>query len=97
MNACLNVWGPTALVIPARRADLADDPGSAVTVQPVAVRGQKDRSCAAFADGQVDRSRGARRQRDGDNLPALSGDHQGPVPALDAHGFDVRASGFGDP
>src|SRR4029077_12017097 len=107
-NACLKVCGPMALVIPARRGGggggggggaagaLADDRGSPVAVQPTAVRGQEDRPRAAFADGQVDRSRGTRRERDGDDLPALAGDHQRPVPALDAHGLDVGAGGFGN-
>jgi hypothetical protein len=36
-------------------------------------------------------------ERDGDDLPALAGDHQRPVPALDAHGHDVGAGGFGNP
>jgi hypothetical protein len=31
------------------------------------------------------------------NLPPQRGDHQGPVPSLDAKGFNVGASGFGDP
>jgi hypothetical protein len=37
------------------------------------------------------------RERDGDDLAALAGDHQGPVPALDAHGFNIGTSGFGGP
>jgi hypothetical protein len=67
-----------------------------VPVQPAAIGSQEDGSFAAFADGQVDRPRCARRERDGDDLAALAGDHQGPVPALDAEGLDVRASGFGN-
>ncbi len=57
---------------------------------------QEDRSLAPFADGQVDRPRRAWRKRNSDNLPALAGDHQGPVPPLDAHGLDVGAGGLGD-
>ena len=72
----------------------ADDPPSAVAVQPAAIGGQEDRSLAALADGQVDRPRGARRKRDGDHLAALAGDHQGAVPTLDAQGLDVGACGF---
>jgi len=89
--------GPDGLGDPGAAGNLADDPGGAVTVQPPAVRDQEDRPRATFADRQVDRPRGARRERDGDDLPALAGNHQGPVPALDAQGFDVRAGGFGDP
>jgi hypothetical protein len=49
---------------------------------------------AALGDGQVDRPGGARRERDGDHLAALAGDHQGAVPALDAQRLDVAAGGF---
>jgi hypothetical protein len=48
----------------------------------------------ALADGQVDRPRGARCERDGDHHAALAGDHQGAVPTLDAQGLDVGAGGF---
>ena len=75
----------------------ADDPPGAVPVQALPVHGAEDRSFAALADGQVDRPRGPRRERDGDGLAALAGDDQGPVAALDAGGLDVRAGGLGDP
>jgi len=39
---------------------------------------------------------GARHQRGGDDLAALTGDHQGPVPAFDAQSLDVGAGGLGD-
>src|SRR5258708_20203965 len=52
-------------------SDPADHPGGAVPVQPAAIRSQEDRPVAAFADGQVDRPRRARRQRDADDLAAL--------------------------
>jgi hypothetical protein len=91
MNACRSVCEPTGLVIPARRAYLADDPGSAMTVQPAAVRGQEDWPLAPLADRQVDRPGGAWRERHGDDLAALAGDHQGPVPALDAQCLNVGA------
>jgi hypothetical protein len=76
MNACRSVCAPTFLVIPARRAAWR-------TIQPSAIGGPEDRPRAPFADGQVDRSRGTWRERDGDDLPALAGDHECPVPALD--------------
>ena len=88
---------PDGLGDPGAAGDPADDPPGAVPVQPPAIRGQEDGSFAALADGQVDRPRGARRERDGDDLAALAGDHQGPVAALDAERFDVGAGGFGDP
>src|SRR5260370_12758149 len=87
---------PHGLGDPRAAGYLADDPGGAVPVQPAAIGSQEDGSFAAFADGQVDRPRRARCERDGDDLAALAGDHQGPVPALDAEGLDVRAGGFGD-
>jgi hypothetical protein len=52
---------------------------------------------APFADGQVDRPRGARSERDGHYLAALAGDGQGPVTAFGAQGPDIRAGGFEDP
>ena len=97
MNAWRSVCGPTGLVIPARRADPADDPGGAVPVQPSAIRSQEQRPVAALADGQVDRPRRARRQRDGDDLAALAGDGQRPVATLDAERLDVGASGLRNP
>ena len=66
-------------------------------VQPPPVGSNEDRSLGPFADGQVDRPRSARRQWDGDHLAALAGDRQGPVPALDAQGFNVGADSFGHP
>jgi hypothetical protein len=74
---------PDGLGDPGAAGGLADDPGGTMTVQPPAVRRQEDRPRAPFADGQVNRSRGAWRERDGDDLPALAGDHECPVPALD--------------
>src|SRR5260221_2388203 len=96
-NECMlqRVW-PDRLGDPGAAGYLADDPGGTMTVQPPTVCGHEDRSLAPLADGQVDRPRGARRERDGDHLAAFAGDHQGPVPALDAQGLDVGAGGFGD-
>jgi hypothetical protein len=62
----------------------------------VAVRGEEHRSRAALADREVDGAGGARGKRDGDDLAGLACDHQRPVPALDAHGLDVGAGGFGN-
>ncbi|HME65196.1 MAG TPA: hypothetical protein VKG61_09925 [Streptosporangiaceae bacterium] len=74
--------GPDGLGDPGAAGDLAGDPGGAVTVQPVAVRARKT--------GPAQRSpmarsiaRAARSERDGDDLPALAGNRQDPVPALD--------------
>jgi hypothetical protein len=51
----------------------ADDPRGSVPVQPAAIGGKADWAFAALADGQVDRPRGARRERDRDDLAALAG------------------------
>jgi len=75
----------------------ADDPGGPVPVQPTAIGGQEQRPVATLADGQVDRPRRARRERDGDHLATLAGDHQHPVAAFDAEGLDVDSGGFRDP
>jgi hypothetical protein len=56
---------------PGAARDLADDPPSAVPVQPAPVFGEEDGPVAAFAGGQVDRPGGAGRERDGDDLAAL--------------------------
>ena len=70
MNACLSVWGVTALPIPARRAVLR-------TIRPAPCRSGRLPSAArktgpsvvrTVADGQVDRPGGPRRQWDGDDL-----------------------------
>ena len=97
MNACLSVCGPTCLGDPGAAGDPADDPPGAVPVQPPPVGGQEDRSFGALADGQVDRPGGARRERDGDDLAALAGDGQRPVPAFEAQVLDVGAGGLRDP
>jgi len=97
MNACLSVCGPHWPGDPSAAGGPADDPGCAVPVQPATVSGQEYRSFAALPDGQVDRPRGTRCERDGDDLAALAGDHQYPVAALDARSLDAGASGFGDP
>jgi hypothetical protein len=68
-----------------------------VPVQSLAIGGQEDRPFAALTDGQVDRPRSPRRERDGDDLAAFAGDDQRPVAALDAERLDVGTGGFGDP
>jgi hypothetical protein len=52
--------------------DPADDPGSAVPVQPPPDSAEEHRPLGPFADGQVDRPGGARRERDGDDLATLA-------------------------
>ena len=62
-----------------------------------AIGRQEDGPFRALADGQVDRPRGPRRERDGDDLPALAGDHQGAVPTLNPERLDVGVRSFGNP
>jgi hypothetical protein len=96
MKACRSVCGGDGLSNPSAAGDLADDSPGAAPVQPPPVRGQEHGPVGAFADGQVDRPCGARRQRDGNDLAALSGDRQRPVPALEAQVLDVGAGRLGD-
>jgi hypothetical protein len=86
--------GRDGLADPGAARNLADDPPGAVPVQPPPVLGQEHRAFGAFADGQVDRPRSARRQRDGDDLAALAGHGQRPVAALEAQVLDVGAGSF---
>jgi hypothetical protein len=89
--------GPDGLGDPCAAGGPADDPPGAVPVQPAAVGSEKHRSLAALADRGVDGPGGARGERDGDDLAALAGDHQGAVAPLDPHRLDVGAGRLGDP
>ena len=79
---------------PGAAGDPADDPGSAVSVQPPPVRGDEQRPCGTLADRQVDRASSARGERDGDDFAALTGDDQGAVASLEAEMLDVGAGRF---
>src|SRR5271154_4611831 len=83
------------LADPGPAGALGDDPPGAVPVQPPPAGGQEDRAVAAFAGGQVDRPGGAGSERDGDDLAALAGNGQGPVPAFQAQVLDVSAGEIG--
>jgi hypothetical protein len=74
----------------------ADDPPSAVPVEPPPIGRQEDGALATLADRQVDCPGGAGRERDGDDLPALAGDHQGAMTALDAEPLDIGVRSLGD-
>jgi len=80
---------PDGLGDPGAASDPVEDPPGAMPVQPPPLCGQEDGSFAALADGQVDCPRRARGERDGDYFPALAGDHQGTVAALDADRLNV--------
>jgi hypothetical protein len=62
-----------------------------MTVQPPSISGEENRPLAAFAGGQVDRAGGAGSERNDDDLAALAGDGQRPVPALQTQMLDVGA------
>jgi hypothetical protein len=96
MNACRSV-GTDGLGESGAAGDPADDPPGAVPVQPPPVRCEEDRPVTAFVDGEVDRAGSVWCERDGDDLAALAGDDEGPVPALPSQVLDVRAGGLGDP
>jgi hypothetical protein len=68
-----------------------------MAVQPPPARGGEQWPFSALADRQVDRPGGARRERNGDDLAALAGYRQGPVPALQAKILDIGAGGLRDP
>ena len=97
MNACRSVWGPTRLVIPARRAMRRTIRRGGVAIEPIAVGAAKIGSFTAFTDGEIDGAGGAGRQRDRHDLAALAQDRQGAMPAFEPESFDVGAGRFGDP
>ena len=88
---------PDSLGDPGAAREAADDPPGSVPVQPSPRAGQEDGAVATFPDGEVDRPGGAGRERDGDDLAALAGDDQGPVPAFQAQLPDIGTGGLGDP
>jgi hypothetical protein len=56
-----------------------------------------ERQFVPFADGQVERPRGARGERDGDDLPALTQHGQGAVAPFESEFVGVGAERLGDP
>jgi hypothetical protein len=88
---------PDRLVDPGLAGEASDDPPSRVAVQRLAVPSEEDRAFYPLGDGQVDRSRRARRERDSDDLAALAHDSERAMAALHAERLDVGAQSFGDP
>ena len=66
---------------PGAAGGLTDDPPGTMPVQSPPIDGQEHRPIRALADSEIDRPGRARRQRDGDDLAALTDDGEGPVPA----------------
>jgi hypothetical protein len=97
MNACRSVCGPTGLVISARRARRRTIRAAPCRSSRCRLGPRKIGPSTPLTNGQVDRPRRPRRERDGDHLAALADDNQSPVPALDAQVLDVGVGGFGDP
>jgi hypothetical protein len=93
MNACRSVLRD-GLGDPGPAGRLANDPPGAVPVQPPPAGSQEYRPFGVFTDGQLDRPGSARCERDGDDLAALAGDGQGPVPAFEAQAVDLRLAGL---
>jgi hypothetical protein len=96
MKAWLSVWGVTDLSILARRAVLRTFRPRAVPVRPPSVRSQEHRPAARspMARSIARAVRGA--SGDGDDLAAVAGDRQRPVPAIEAQVLDHGAGGLGD-
>ena len=94
MNAWRRVWGrlfgdPCLLAI--RRTIRAAPCRSRRPVVAV-----EDGPFDTFADREVDRSGGARRERHDHDLAAFADHREGAVPALESEVFDIRAGRFGD-
>jgi hypothetical protein len=68
-----------------------------MAVHALTVRSKEDRTVEAFADGEIDRSGGARCERDRDDLAVFAQDGEGAVPAFEAESVDIGAERFGDP
>jgi hypothetical protein len=79
---------------PGAAGDPAGDPGGAVPVQPLPVRGDEQRPAGALADSKIDGAGGARGERDRNDLAAFAGDDEGSVPALDAQVLDIGSGGL---
>src|SRR5215204_1143480 len=89
--------GPHALGYPCPSGDTPDDTTGRVSIDPLAVGSNEDRSLAAFPDHQIDGAGRAGRHRYGHDLATLAQDRERAVPALQAEVLDVDADGFGHP
>jgi transposase len=86
--------GPHALGYPCPSGDTPDDTTGRVSIDPLAVGSDEDRSLAAFPDHQIDGAGRAGRHRYGHDLATLAQDRERAVPALQAEVLDVDADGF---
>jgi hypothetical protein len=85
-----------ALADPGMARDATHDPRRTVTVEAQPVTPDEDRTFAAFTEDKIDGAGGARRERHGDGLAALTHDDQGAVAALESQAFDVGTDRFRD-
>ena len=74
-----------------------DDPPCGVAVEPLTVPTQEDRALHPLADGQVERTRSARGERDDDDLAPFPQHSQGAMAAFHAECRDVGAERLRDP
>ena len=89
--------GTHSLGEPGPASDSSHDPARGVAIESGAVCAAEDGTFAAFTDREIDRPRGAGRQRDGHDLAAFAQDLQRAMAAFQAELFDVGARRFGDP
>jgi hypothetical protein len=73
--------------------DFVNDPGGAVSIEPVPVSGDEYRALSSLADGKVDSSGGTRCERDRDDLATLAKHRQGAMPTFEPECFDVGLVG----
>jgi hypothetical protein len=66
------------------------------TVESLTVTATKHRTVVSLTDGEVDRSGGARHQRDGRWLVAFADDSQDAMVTLEAEVLDVGRTSFRD-
>jgi hypothetical protein len=88
--------GADRLVDSGSAGESAYDPPGGVSVEALPVEAKEDRTLNPLADGQVDGSRRARRQRNDNDLAAFAQDRQGAVAALEPERLDIRTESFGD-
>jgi hypothetical protein len=94
MKACRRVCGLSFLPRPPRRATPPPQSALHSAGHALAVGTHEYGPVQALADGQVDRSGGAQRERDGGDLAALPEHGLGAVPALKSKLVDVGTDRF---
>jgi hypothetical protein len=85
---------PDRLGDPGPAGHSPNNPSGPVTVKTLVPRSGEDWSLGSFSDGQVDRSGGPRRERDGDDLASFAHNGQGAVSSHEAERFDVGSGRF---